>query len=63
MSRLQVLSVGLRPSTLEVGVAPRSIKMAAGRLQVDGFRLMPAEEGMSWNPEKLFFLGSKDGTK
>lgn len=56
LSRLLMLSVGLSASTLEVGVAPHSIKMAAGRLHVDGFRLMPVDEGMSWKPEKLFFL-------
>ena len=53
LSRLQVLSVGLSASMLEVGVAPRSIKMAAGRLHVEGFRLMPVEEGMSRKPLKL----------
>ncbi len=59
LSRLQVLSVGLRPSMLELGVMPRSRRRAAGRLQVDGFRLIPAEKGMSRNPGKLDLLGNK----
>ena len=41
LSRLQVLSVGLRPSTLEDGVATLfSVSRAAGRLQVEGLRLI-----------------------
>ncbi len=59
LSRLHVLSVGLKPSTLEVGVMPRSRRRAAGRLQVEGLRLIPVENGMSRNPAKLDLLGKK----
>ena len=55
-SRLQVLPSGLNPSQLEEGVIPLSIRRAAGRLQVDGFLLMPEEKGMSRNPVKLALL-------
>ena len=55
MSRLQVLPVGLMklPSKLDEGVIPLSMRRAAGRLQVDGLRVMPAERGISRNPVKL----------
>ena len=55
LSRLQVLSVGLVPSTLEQGVSSLSAVRAAGRLQVEGLRRMWTT-GMSRKPEKFKFL-------
>ena len=54
LSRLQVLSVGLSPSTLEQGVVTLfSVRRAAGKLQVDGFLVISGLYDMSRNPVKF----------
>ena len=51
-----MLPVGLKLSKLEEGVSARSMRREAGRLQVEGLRLIPAATGMSLNPGKLLLL-------